>query len=124
MNTMSVRNVICYAIMALAPAALVAQSVPQPDKALYDAGVSDLRSGRFERARLTLQTLINTYQASGMLAPAKLAIADSWYREGGTNGFAQAEKECKELIAQFPDTPSSSEAQQLMRKIQDARAAK
>jgi len=121
---MSIRNAICYAIMALAPAALVAQSVPPPDKALYDTGVSDIRNGRFERARLTLQTLINTYKASGMLAPAKLAIADSWYREGGEHGFAQAEKECKELVAQFPDTPSASDAQQLMRKIQDARAAK
>jgi outer membrane protein assembly factor BamD len=121
---MSLRNVICYAIMALAPTALVAQGVPQPDKALYYAGVGDVQNGRFERARLTLQTLINTYKASEMLAPAKLAIADSWYREGGTNGFDQAEKECKEIVAQFPDTPSSSEAQQLMRKIQDARAAK
>jgi outer membrane protein assembly factor BamD len=124
MSTMSIRNVICYAIMALAPAALVAQSVPQPDKTLYDAGISDIRNGRFERARLPLQTLVNTYKASGMLAPAKLAIADSWYREGGTHGLAQAEQECKEIVAQFPDTPSSSEAQQLMRKIQDARAAK
>ena len=108
----------------MAPAALVAQSVPQPDKVLYDTGVRDIRIGRFERAETGFADMINTYTASERLGPAKLAIADSWFREGGTNGLAQAEKECKEIVAQFPDTSSSSEAQQLMRKIQDARAAK
>lgn len=121
---MTVRDAVCYLMLASAPAALVAQNIQQPDQVLYDAGVGDVRSGRFERARLTLQTLVNTYTTSTLVAGAKLAIADSWYREGGTHGLAQAEKECRELIAQFPDTPPSSDAQQLLRKIQDARAPK
>ena len=83
---MLVRNGICCAILASVPAALVVQTVQQPDKALYDAGVNDIRNGRYERARVTLQTLINTYRASAMLAPSRVAVAGSWYRGGGEHG--------------------------------------
>jgi outer membrane protein assembly factor BamD len=51
-----------------------------------------------------------------------LAIADSWYREGGTRGLAQAEAECKDLIKFYPDGPEASKAKELLKKIQDARA--
>ena len=59
----------------------------QPDKTLFDQSVLDLERGRYEIARLTLQTLLNTYPDSEYLAKAKLAIADSWYRHGGTSGW-------------------------------------
>ena len=55
----------------------------QPDKVLFDKAVKDLEKGRYEIARITLNTLINTYESSEFLAKAKLAIADAWYREGG-----------------------------------------
>ena len=69
----------------------ITKDTQQPDKVLFDAAVDDVEKGRYERARLTLQTLMNTYDTSEYLAKAKLAVADSWYREGGSNGFAQAE---------------------------------
>src|ERR1700739_1398261 len=53
-------------------------------KALYYRAMKDLKKGRHEIGRLTLQTLINTYPDSEFLADAKLAIADSYYREGGS----------------------------------------
>ena len=62
-----------------------------PDKTLYDRAIVDVRKGRHEVGRLNLQTLINTYDSSEFLAKAKLAIADSWFREGGAHGLAQAE---------------------------------
>ena len=37
-----------------------------------------------------MQTLINTYPDSEYLAKAKLAIADSYYKEGGTANMTQA----------------------------------
>ena len=55
---------------------------------------------------------------------AKFAIADSWYREGGTKGVAQAEAECHDVVTQFPTTPSAAEAQKLLRKIQGAQTPK
>ncbi|MBI5280799.1 MAG: outer membrane protein assembly factor BamD, partial [Candidatus Solibacter usitatus] len=40
-----------------------------------------------------------------------LAIADSWMREGGSNGMAQAEAEYKDFILFYPTMEESAEAQ-------------
>jgi len=85
---------------------------------LFDAAVSDIEHSRFERARLTLQTLMNTYDTSEYLAKAKLAVADSWYREGGAHGFAQAEAEYKDFILFYPTMEEAAEAQQKICKMQ------
>ena len=66
----------------------IAKDTQQPDKILFDKAVNDIEHGRYEVARLTLNTLINTYDTSEYLAKAKLAIGDSWYRQGGSTGFA------------------------------------
>src|SRR5882672_8229418 len=46
------------------------------------------------------------------LAKAKLAIADSWFREGGGHGMAQAEAEYKDFILFYPNMEESAEAQE------------
>ena len=61
--------------------------------------------------RLTLQTLINTYPDSEFLAKAKLAIADSYYSQGGVSGLTQSEAEYKDFITFFPTAPEAPEAQ-------------
>src|SRR5271163_4069068 len=76
----------------------IAKDTQQPDKVLFDKAIHDVERGHFEVARLTLNTLINTYDTSEYLAKAKLAMADSWYREGGSHGLAQAEAEYKDFI--------------------------
>ena len=45
--------------------------------------MKDIEHGRYETARISLQTLMNTYESSEYMAKAKLAVADSWFREGG-----------------------------------------
>ena len=89
----------------------IASDSAQPDKTLFDRAVGDLEKSRYEIARLTLQTLINTYPDSEYLAKSKLAIADSWYRQGGTSGLAQAEAEYKDFITFFPNMEEAVEAQ-------------
>src|SRR6266704_6992093 len=84
----------------------------QPDKVLFDKAVADIERSRFEVARLTLNTMMNTYDTSEYMAKAKLAIADSWYREGGGHGLAQAEAEYKDFILFYPNMEESAEAQQ------------
>ena len=84
----------------------------QPDKVMFDKAIKDIEKGRYEVARLTLQTLINTYDNSEFLAKSKLAIADSWFREGGSNGMAQAEAEYKDFILFYPTMEESAEAQE------------
>jgi outer membrane protein assembly factor BamD len=84
----------------------------QPDKVLFDKAIGDMERGRYEVARLTLQTLMNTYDTSEYLAKAKLAYADSWFREGGSHGLAQAEAEYKDFILFYPTLEEAAEAQE------------
>jgi outer membrane protein assembly factor BamD len=90
----------------------ITKDTQQPDKVLYDKAVRDIERSRFEVARITLNTLINTYDTSEYLAKAKLAIADSWFRESGSHGLAQAEAEYKDFILFYPTLEESAEAQE------------
>ncbi len=90
----------------------ITKNTQQPDKVLFDKAINDIEHSRYEVARLTLQTMINTYDTSEYLAKAKLAIADSWYREGGAHGLAQAEAEYKDFILFYPTMEESAEAQE------------
>lgn len=90
----------------------ISKDTEQPDKVLFDSSIKDMERGRYEVARLTLQTLMNTYDTSEFLAKAKLAYADSWFREGGTHGLAQAEAEYKDFILFYPTLEESAEAQE------------
>jgi outer membrane protein assembly factor BamD len=83
----------------------------QPDKQLYDKAQLAINKGRYEVARLDLQTLLSTYPDSEYQMRAKLAFADSWYREGGSGPLAQAETEYHDFIIFFPNAPEAAEAQ-------------
>jgi len=83
----------------------------QPDKVLYDRAMAALKKNRYDTARITLQTLINTYPDSEYIARAKLSVGDAWYAEGGSSGLAQAEVEYKDFITFFPNLPEAAEAQ-------------
>ncbi|HUA63240.1 MAG TPA: outer membrane protein assembly factor BamD [Verrucomicrobiae bacterium] len=89
----------------------ITKDTQQPDKVLYDTAIDDVEHGRYERARIELQTLMNTYDTSEYLAKAKLAVADSWYREGGARGMAQAEAEYKDFILFYKNMEEAAEAQ-------------
>ncbi|HLK04075.1 MAG TPA: outer membrane protein assembly factor BamD [Candidatus Acidoferrum sp.] len=82
-----------------------------PDKVLYDRAMKDIKKGHQEVGRLTLQTLINTYPDSEFLAKAKLAIADSYYKEGGSANLTQAIASYKDFIVFFPFLPEAPYAQ-------------
>jgi outer membrane protein assembly factor BamD len=83
----------------------------EPDKVLYNKALDDIKHGRQEVGRLNLQTLINTYPDSEYLAKAKLAIADSFYKEGGTANLTQAVQSYKDFIVFFPFMQEASYAQ-------------
>lgn len=91
--------------------ALASVTSNQPDKELFDRAMKALKHGKFDISRLDLQTLLNTYPDSEYAMRAKLAIGDTWYREGGTAALQQAEEEYKDFITFFPDKPEAAEAQ-------------
>ena len=88
-----------------------ADNTAEPDKILYGRAMEDIKHGRQEVGRLSLQTLINTYPDSEYLAKAKLAIADSYYKEGGTANYTQAIQAYKDFNIFFPFLPEAAYAQ-------------
>ena len=83
----------------------------QPDKELFDKAMVAMKKGRFDVARLDLQTMLNTYPDSEYRMRAKLAVGDTWFKEGGTAALTQAEAEYKDFITFFPQAPEAAEAQ-------------
>lgn len=82
----------------------------QPDLELYDKAMVAMKKGRFDVARLDLQTMLNTYPDSEYRMRAKLAVGDTWFKEGGSAALAQAEAEYNDFITFFPDAPEAAEA--------------
>ena len=83
----------------------------EPDKILYEKSLKDLEKGRYDVARLTLQALLNTYPDSDYKEKAKLVIADSFFKQGGTSGLIQAEAEYKDFRTFFPTSEDADDAQ-------------
>jgi outer membrane protein assembly factor BamD len=82
----------------------------QPDKELYDKAMVAMKKGRYDVARLQLQTLLNTYPESEYRMRAKLSVGDTWFKEGGSAALTQAEAEYEDFITFFPNAPEAAEA--------------
>ena len=80
----------------------------QPDKVLFDRAMDAMKHNRFDVARMTLQTLINTYPDSEFIARAKLAVGDSWYAEGGTAALVTGRNRIQGLRDLLPQHAGSS----------------
>lgn len=96
----------------------------EPDRVLYEQAMEDIRRNQHTVARLTLQTLITTYPDSEFLAKAKLAIADSYYKEGGTSNLNLAVAEYKDFITFFPFLEEAAYAQMQVAKTHYRRMEK
>jgi outer membrane protein assembly factor BamD len=96
----------------------------QPDKELYDKAMVAMKKGRYDVARLDLQTLLNTYPESEYRMRAKLSVGDTWYKEGGSAAFTQAEAEYEDFITFFPNAPEAAEAKMKVADIYYAQMEK
>ena len=83
----------------------------QPDLILFNKAMKAMKKGHYDVARLDLQTLLNTYPDSEYRMRAKLAVGDTWFKEGGSAALMQAEAEYEDFITFFPDAPEAAEAQ-------------
>lgn len=83
----------------------------EPDKVLFDRATDDIQHNKYDIARLTLQTLLNTYPDSEYLAKAKLAIADSYFKEGSSAALTSAVAEYEDFITFFPFLDEAAYAQ-------------
>ena len=62
----------------------------------------DLGKNKFTVARLTLQTLINTYPDSEYLPQAKYALAESFFRENSSSSLARLKMSFEGFHYVFP----------------------
>src|ERR1019366_2103387 len=125
----------------------ISKDSQQPDKVLFDTSIDDIEKGRFERARLTLQTLMNTYDTSEYLAKAEaeykdfilfypnmeeaaeaqFKICDMQYKQMDKADrdpvhARTAEAECKDVLLKFPNSKFAPQAQQRLLEVQETLA--
>jgi len=86
------------------------------DRELFESALELMRKGRYEAGRIQLSILIGSYADSPYLPLAKIATADSYFREGGTSNLAQAEAEYQNWLSFFSTTHRTL-ASQVMYKI-------
>ena len=82
-----------------------------PDTMLFENGMKFLEKSQFIKARLSFQTLINTYPDSEHTPASFLSIADSFYHEGGATNLLQAEAQYKDFIIFYPTHEIADDAQ-------------
>lgn len=91
----------------------VSDNTDQPregrDRELFEDALKEMQKKRYEQGRLLINTMVTTYGDSPLLPMAKLTIADSYYREGGTSNLVQAEAEYKDWLQFFPNHELATE---------------
>lgn len=75
---------------------------PGRDRELFEEAVKETRKSSYDTARLLFQTIVTTYTESPFLPLAKLAIADTFYREGTTSALIQAGASYRDWLTFFP----------------------
>src|ERR1700733_10139578 len=58
----------------------ITKETMQPDKVLFDRAVNNVEHGNYLTARLTLNTLINTYDTSEYVAKGNRLSPISWFK--------------------------------------------
>ena len=84
---------------------LIGDVQPGRDRELFVVATKEVRKNNYEVGRLLFQTIITTYPESPYLPMAKLAVADSFYLEGGTSSLIQAAQGYQEWLTFFPTHP-------------------
>ena len=91
-------------------AELTGSVAPGRDRQLFLDATKEVRKGNHETGRLLFTTIITTYPDSAYLPMAKLAIADSFYLEGGTSSLIQAGQAYQDWLTYFPTDPLADAA--------------
>jgi outer membrane protein assembly factor BamD len=96
---------------------LTGSVAPGRDRQLFLEATKEVRKGNHDTGRLLFTTIITTYPDSPYLPMAKLAIADSFYLEGGTGNLIQAGQAYQDWLTYFPTDPLADAA---MMKVAEA----
>ncbi|HVG39327.1 MAG TPA: outer membrane protein assembly factor BamD [Pyrinomonadaceae bacterium] len=84
---------------------LISTAAPGRDRELFEEAAKFARKSNYETARILFNVIITTYPESNYLPLAKLAIADTFYREGATSALIQAGAAYRDWLTFFPTDP-------------------
>ena len=84
---------------------LIGTVSPGRDRELFIVATREVRKNKYDVGRLLFQTIITTYPDSPYLPMAKLAVADSFYLEGGSSSLIQAAAAYQDWLTFFPTHP-------------------
>jgi outer membrane assembly lipoprotein YfiO len=84
---------------------LIGTVTPGRDRELFIVATREVRKNNYDVGRLLFQTIISTYPDSPYLPMSKLAVADSFYIEGGTSNLIQAAASYQDWLTFFPTHP-------------------
>lgn len=84
---------------------LISTAAPGRDRELFEEAAKFARKSNYETARVLFNVIITTYPESNFLPLAKLAIADTFYREGTTSTLIQSAASYRDWLTFFPTDP-------------------
>ena len=114
---MMVARAVCFVAFAVLAAACASGpkkppvGADEPDKFLFEYGMTALEERRWFVAREYFRQLIDSYPQSPFRADAKLGVGDSYLGEGSAEAQIMAINEFKEFLTFFPTHPRADYAQ-------------
>ncbi len=81
------------------------------DQVVWEAGQKAVEKKDWESARQYYRRLIDAFPQSEHQADARIAVADSYFEEGGTGNYVLAVSAYREFLTLYPQHPKSDYAQ-------------
>ena len=81
------------------------------DQVVWEAGENAVAKKDWESARQYFRRLIDAFPQSEHQADARIALADSYFEEGGVGNYVLAVSSYREFLTLFPQHPKSDYAQ-------------
>jgi outer membrane protein assembly factor BamD len=89
----------------------IATLASNSDRLIWDAGQKALQKREWDSARQHFRRIIDGFPQSEIGPDARLALADSYWREGGTANYILAVSAYREFLTFYPSHPKSAYAQ-------------
>ena len=89
----------------------IATLASNSDQVIWEAGQKALQKKQWDNARQHFRRIIDGFPASDYGPPARLALADTYFQDGGTGNYILAVGAYREFLTLYPSHPRSDYAQ-------------
>jgi outer membrane protein assembly factor BamD len=89
----------------------IATLASNSDQVIWEAGQKAFQKKQWDNARQHFRRIIDGFPSSEYGPPARLALADTYFQEGGTGNYILAVGAYREFLTLYPSHPRSDYAQ-------------